>query len=302
MTPAIVVHGGAGGVHDSRVEPAQAGCAAAVRAGLAVLTGGGTALDAVQAAVRALEDDPQFNAGVGSALTRAGTVEVDAAIMDGTTLRIGAIGAVERLRRPIDLARVVLEDGEHALLVGDAVWEFAAAHGFERCALDALITAHARERLEAERLRRTTTASAPTGGGTVGACAIDRAGHVAAATSTGGITFKRRGRVGDTPLAGCGTYADDQGGAASATGHGESIIRVTLTRSLVDRLRAGMTAGDAAWAAVDELHTRTGGEGGIICVDAQGRIGLAHNSVRMSFGHATADRPTPVTGVHCPRE
>jgi beta-aspartyl-peptidase (threonine type) len=135
------------------------------------------------------------------------------------------------------------------------------------------------------------------GGGTVGACAIDRAGHVAAATSTGGITFKRPGRVGDTPLPGCGTYADDQAGAASATGHGESIIRVTMSRSLIDRLRAGASAHEAAWGAVEELGARVAGTGGIICVDRAGRVGLAHNTARMSYGWATLDAPEPGTGV-----
>lgn len=299
MIPALIVHGGAGGVADDRVDAARAGCAAAVRAGLTVLGGGGAALDAVQAAVRVLEDDPEFNAGVGSALTRDGTVEVDAALMDGATLGIGAIGAMEDLRRPIDLARAVLDDGEHVLLVGEAAWAFARERGFVPAAPGELVTARARQRLDEERARRAALAAAPaTGGGTVGACAIDAAGHVAAATSTGGITFKRRGRVGDTPLAGCGTYADDRGGAASATGHGESIIRVTMTRTVVERLRAGVPAPEAAWGAVDELAARIAGTAGVICVDFQGRLGLAHNTPRMSFAHATLAHPDPVTGVH----
>jgi beta-aspartyl-peptidase (threonine type) len=299
VIPAIVVHGGAGGVEDSRVALTRAGCDAAVRAGLAILERGGAAVDAVQAAVRVLEDDPEFNAGVGSALTRDGTVECDAAIMDGATLKIGAIGAVPNLRQAIDLARLVLDDGEHVLLVGDGAWEFARDRGLSPVAPEVMITERARRRLEVERARRAGGAPKPVGGGTVGACAIDASGHVAAATSTGGITFKRRGRVGDTPLCGCGTYADDAGGAASATGHGESIIRVTLTRVLVDRLREGVDAMTAARAAMDEV-ARVHGDAGVICVDRAGRVGIAHNTPRMSYGWATVESPAPTTGVEAP--
>lgn len=298
ITPALVVHGGAGSVDDQRAPQAQAGCAAAVRAGLELLAQGQSALDAVVAAVRVLEDDPEFNAGVGACLTRDGTVEVDAALMDGGTLRIGAIAAMPNLRRPIDLARAVLEDGEHALLCGENAWLFAREHGMAQVAPGELITDRARRNLEEERKRRANVHdhAGPQGGGTVGACAIDRDGHVAAATSTGGTTFKRRGRIGDTPLCGCGTYADDLGGAASATGHGESIIRVTMTRVLVDQLKGGASATAAAWAAVRELD-RVDGRAGIICVDRHGCIGLAHNTPRMSYGWATLTRPEPTTGV-----
>ena len=287
MIPSIVVHGGAGRVDGHRHERCAEGCASAARAGLAVLAAGGAALDAVQAAVRVLEDDPEFNAGIGSSLTRDGTIEVDASIMEGRSLRVGAIAAVPALLRPVDLARAVLEDGEHVLLAGEAAWEFAGERGFVRDAAGTMIVERARKSLEDERARRSAAVPAPPapGGGTVGACAIDALGHVAAATSTGGITFKRRGRVGDTPLPGCGTWADDQAGAASATGHGESIMRVTLARFVVDRLRAGVTAEDAAWAGIDELATRVRGTGGVIVVDAHGRIGLAHNTPSMSWAH-----------------
>jgi L-asparaginase / beta-aspartyl-peptidase len=285
VIPAIVVHGGAGAIEDARVEPAQAGCRAAVAAGLSVLAKGGSALDAVQVAVRVLEDDPQFNAGVGCALTRDGTAELDAAIMDGETLRVGAIGAVENLRRPIDLARLVMDDGEHVLLCGEGAWRFAREHGFSPVAPAELITERSLKRLETERRKRSAR---PPEGGTVGACAIDARGHVAAATSTGGITYKRPGRIGDTPLPGCGTYADDRGGAASATGHGESIIRVTMTRVLVDALRTGASATDAARISVEEL-ARISGEAGIICVDREGRVGAAHNSARMPHSWACVD-------------
>jgi beta-aspartyl-peptidase (threonine type) len=286
----VVVHGGAGLYADDREAEARAGCQRAAEAGRAVLAGGGSALDAAQAAVRVLEDDRFFNAAVGAALTRAGTVELDAALMDGRDLRFGAIAAVANARRPIDIARAVLDDGEHVLLCAEGAWAFARERGFAPCDPEELIVPRQREKLAEEAARR-AIGRAGGGAGTVGACAVDAGGHVAAATSTGGITYKRPGRIGDTPLAGCGTYADDRGGAASATGHGESIIRVTMARVCVDRMRAGDGAAAAAWAAVRELE-RVGGSGGIICCDAQGRIGAAHNSPRMAWGAAILDGPS----------
>jgi len=288
--PAIVVHGGAGLYAEDRHAEARAGCLRAAEAGRAVLAGGGSALDAAQAAVRVLEDDPFFNAGVGAALTRAGTVELDAAVMDGRDLSFGAVAAMARARQPIDIARAVLDDGEHVLLCAEGAWAFARERGFAPCDPAELITDRARQRLLEETARRQAGGD-PRGGGTVGACAVDADGHVAAATSTGGIVYKRPGRIGDTPLCGCGTYADDGGGAASATGHGESIIRVTMSRVCVDAMRAGGAASSAAWAAVHELE-RVGGTGGIICCDARGRIGAAHNSPRMAWGAAIVDGPS----------
>jgi beta-aspartyl-peptidase (threonine type) len=319
--PAIIVHGGAGRVAPERHEAALAGCRAAVAAGLAILAAGGSALDAAQAAVRVLEDDPEFNAGVGAVLTRDGTVELDAALMDGASLRIGAVAAVPDLRQPIDLARAVLDDGEHALLCGDGAWRFARERGLSPCRPELLITERSRLRLLAERERRYL--SAKTSGtsdskadvkpdarpdadvgphGTVGACAVDAAGHVAAATSTGGINGKRPGRIGDTPLAGCGTYADDRGGAASATGDGEAIIRVTLTRQTVDRLAAGAPIASACSDSVADLVARTAGSAGVIACDRHGRLGAAHASETMSIaaGLLTADGPRVVARMQTP--
>jgi beta-aspartyl-peptidase (threonine type) len=291
VNPAIIVHGGAGDIADSRAGAVTAGCDHAARCGLAVLAAGGAALDAAQAAVRALEDDPEFNAGVGAVLSRTGTVELDAAVMDGRTLGFGAVAAMADARQPIDIARAVLDDGEHALLCADGAWAFARARGFRPCAPDALITRRARDRLAAAAASagRAVGERDP---GTVGACAIDARGHVAAATSTGGMTFKRPGRIGDTPLCGCGTYADDRAGAASATGEGEAIIRTTLARVCADAIRAGASAREAAWTAVAELE-RVGGSGGIICVGRDGRLGAAHNSRRMSFAAGAVAGATP---------
>ena len=296
MVPSIVIHGGAGRIGDlSRLPLIEEGARAAVTAGLDVLAAGGSALDAVQAAVRVLEDCPEFNSGIGAVLTRDGDVELDAAIMEGTTLRVGAVAAVVNLRKPVDLARLVMEDDEHVLLAGDGAWRFAKERGITPADPSVFITDRNRQRLETERARRETgekpATSADLSGGTVGACAIDGRGHVAAATSTGGMNFKRHGRVGDTPIAGAGTFADDTGGAASATGHGERIARVGSTRTAVEAMRRGATAPEAARLAVRELGTRVGGEGGVICVDTHGRIGAAHNSEHMTHGWGSlADR------------
>ena len=286
MRPAIVVHGGAGDLDPALSAEARAGCERAARAGLAVMAAGGGAVDAAWAAVRVLEDDPLFNAGTGSALTRAGTVECDAALMDGATVRIGAVASMLDAPEAISVARAVLEDGEHVLLCGEGAWAFARERGFAPAAPGALVTERARRRLEAERQRRTPAA----GGGTVGACAIDAGGHVAAATSTGGTTYKRPGRIGDTPLCGCGTYADDAGGAASATGVGEAIVRVTMTRVCVDAMRRGEGAAAAAWSAVAELGRVTGGTAGIICCDRAGRVGAALSTSTMSFAAGRGER------------
>jgi L-asparaginase / beta-aspartyl-peptidase len=283
LRPALVVHGGAGLFPAERHEAARAGCRRAAEAGLAVLAQGGSALDAVCAAVRVLEDEPTFNAGVGAVLTRDGTVEMDAAVMDGETLRSGAIGAMANARQPIDIARAVLEAGEHVLLCGEGAWRFAREHGFFPCDPAELITERARERLAAEIARHARGEGGRIDPGTVGACAVDARGHVAAATSTGGMTFKRVGRIGDTPLPGCGTYADDRAGAASATGEGERIIDVTMARVCVDARRACADASAAAWAAVDELGDRVGGQGGIVCCDRRGNLGAAHNSPTMAW-------------------
>jgi beta-aspartyl-peptidase (threonine type) len=289
--PALIVHGGAGDLVPDREAFARRGCRAACRIGLELLAGGGTALDAAQAAVRVLEDDPTFNAGIGAVLARHGGVEVDAAVMDGAHLRFGAVAAMPNARQPIDIARAVLDDGEHVLLAGRGAWDFARERGFAPCEPDVIITDRARERWREARDRAHgeraagSTAAADVGrdSGTVGACAVDRHGHVAAATSTGGTNYKRGGRIGDTPLCGCGTYADDEGGAASGTGHGESLIRATTALRCVDALRQGASATAAAWHAIDDLAQRVDGRGGIICVDRFGDLGAAHNSTSLSY-------------------
>ncbi|MSP61048.1 MAG: hypothetical protein EXR72_12030 [Myxococcales bacterium] len=279
MKPAIIVHGGAGFVDGERIPRCREGCEQAARAGWEVLAAGGGALDAVEAAVRVLEDDPEFNAGRGAVLNRDGVIEVDAAIMDGA-LRAGGVGALPWVRHPVTVARRILERGEHILLVGGGALAFARECGIEPESPEAMVTVRSRARFELECAGRLAPSAT---GDTVGACAIDAGGQLAAATSTGGISWKRPGRVGDSPLPGAGNYADHLAGAASATGHGESIIRVVMAKFAIDRLRSGLGADEAARAAVDELGGRVGGEGGIIVIDRAGRIGHARNTPCMPW-------------------
>jgi len=267
MEPVLVVHGGAGAILDGEVAERLAGCRAAALAGWAILQGGGAALDAVQRAVEVLEDDPLFNAGTGSVLNAEGRIQQDASIMDGPRLAAGAVANVTRLRHPIRVARKVLEDGRHLLLVGEGAQRFARQAGIEVCSEEELIVASRRRQWEERH-------------GTVGCVAIDRRGGSAAATSTGGIVDALPGRVGDSPLIGCGTYACDAG-AVSCTGLGEAIIRVTLARAAVELLQAGHPPQEAAARAVAVLAARTGGQAGLIVVDRHGRAGHAHNAGHM---------------------
>lgn len=265
---AIIVHGGAGAVTSDRHAQLRDGVRRAAAAGDAILVAGGDALDAVVAAVRILEDDPEFNAGTGSALTRDGTVETDASIMDGATQRVGAAAAVPDLGNAIDLARAVLEDGEHVMLAGPAAWRFAAERGITPAPSGSLITERARV-----RLRDALAKHADRSGGTVGAVARDRTGNFAAATSTGGIAGKRAGRVGDSPVPGAGTWADNHA-AVSATGDGEAILRVALSRGIAARIAAGTPSRQAVADGLAELARITGGSAGVIVVDHHSVIGV----------------------------
>jgi beta-aspartyl-peptidase (threonine type) len=287
---AIIVHGGAGdrppesvnsgGGENARLAGARRACAA----GAEILSRGGSALDAVEAAVRILEDDPLFNAGTGACLTSAGDVELDASIMDGEALRCGAVAVVKDVRNPISLARAVMERTAHVMLAGPAASAFAREAGIPPWPNELLVTAAQRERWEAAR-----AGAAASRTGTVGAVARDVRGHLAAATSTGGMTLKLPGRVGDTPLVGCGTYADDALAAVSCTGHGERIIQLTLARHAADLVGAGSSALEAAREAVALLGRRVGGTGGLIVVGPAGDIGFAHNTPLMTRAWTAED-------------
>lgn len=286
--PALVVHGGAG-LADPAIRDAQrAGAGAALAAGWQVLHAGGSALDAVCVAVRILEDCPVFNAGTGSCLTADGRVEMDASVAEGTTLRAGAVALVTRTRHPVAIARGLLDRGGTVFLAGAAADAWAQAHGLAPCTQEDLITARQRELWARGRAGLNT--------GTVGAVAVDGRGRTAAATSTGGIMGKPSGRIGDSPVIGAGTCADDGLGAASATGEGEAILRLGLGRHALGLLADGRDPAVAAPAAIAALERRTGGRGGLILVDPLGRIGAACNAPAMAWGWMRADRDAPAIG------
>jgi L-asparaginase / beta-aspartyl-peptidase len=290
MVPALICHGGAGADPGDRPGYRQS-LAAALAAGWARLVAGGSALDAVETCVAAMENDPRFNAGYGSALTETGAVECDASIMDGERLAAGAVGAVVGVPNPITLARRVLEDGRQILLVGEGAVAFARERGVPLCDPGALVTerqgARLRARLDAGR-------AVPAAGGTVGAVAIDRRGVLAAATSTGGMMGKRPGRVGDSGLIGAGTYADNRLGGVSTTGDGEAFIRTALARTVVDVLKDLDDPVMAAQIAMDVVREDGRGEGGLILMDWRGRLGFAHSTAFMPVGWCLPTAPAPV--------
>ena len=267
--PAIIVHGGAG-ADSSQAPEFRQGVRAAVLAGWRVLAEGGTALDAVESAVRALEDDPRFNAGRGSVLNRDGTIEMDASIMEGDRLQCGAVAALVGVANPITVARRVLESRRHVLLVGDGALAFSRSVGIPECDPASLVTDRQRKR-HVELARKPI----PPGGGTVGAVALDRNGTTAAATSTGGTPGKLPGRVGDSALIGCGTYADSSLGGVSCTGDGEAIIRVVLGHRALRYLKDADDPDYAAKVAVDLRVEEGSGQGGLILIDWRGRPGYA---------------------------
>jgi L-asparaginase / beta-aspartyl-peptidase len=281
--PALVVHGGAGADPRTGREELRAGMAAAARAGWERLAAGGSSLDAVEAAVRVLEDHPRFNAGRGSVLTSAGTVEMDASIMEGDRLTNGAVACVTGLHHPITLARRILEAGRHSLFVGEGALAQARALGLPLCDPAELVLEHQQRHLQ------------ETQAGTVGAVALDRAGVIAAATSTGGMSGKLPGRVGDSPLIGCGTYAESTLGGVSCTGDGEAIIRVVLARRTLEIMRSVDDPMHACQVAVDVLVEEGRGGGGLICVDWRGRIGWARSTALMPVAWASPAQG-PVVG------
>ncbi|HEX3345030.1 MAG TPA: isoaspartyl peptidase/L-asparaginase [Polyangiaceae bacterium] len=283
----VLVHGGAGDVAAERVARHVEGCRAAAQAAAEVLRGGGAALDAVERAVVGLEDDPSFNAGTGACLDAEGLVVLDASIMEGAGLRAGGVCALPPFLHPIAIARAVLEDGVHVLYAGEGAARFAVARGFAPSTSEAMTTEAARARWAAVRAKAGDHGGHDGwAGGTVGVVARDARGVVAAATSTGGRVNKRVGRVGDTPIPGAGNYADDDGGACSATGDGEAVLRLCLAKAAVDLMRARVPAEEAARAVIRQLGGRLGGTGGVILVDRDGRLGFARNTRTMTWAAA----------------
>jgi len=307
MKSSLIVHGGAWDIPDEAIGACKAGCHRALSAGWSILSAGGSALDAVEAAVVVLEDDPVFDAGFGSHLNLDGQVECDAIVMDGATLRAGSVAALKHLRNPIRLARKVLEHCPHMMLVAGGAERFAVEQGLPLCAPEELVA-------DAERdawlkCRNSKHAAAHHRGheqGTVGAVAIDAEGRLFAATSTGGTCCKLPGRVGDSPLIGCGCYADSEVGGVSCTGYGEAIMKVVLAKTAADFLRhppdaeihpgivlpkqhSPTPASLAARAAVHILANRTHATGGLILLDRRGNPGFAFNTPRMAYAYVAGD-------------
>lgn len=308
--PVIAIHGGAGTLSRTHISPAQEqayheALQAVLRAGQAVLARGGTALEAVCVAVQALEDCPLFNAGHGAVFTADATHELDAAVMDGATLAAGAVAGVTRVRNPVQAAREVLQGGQHVLMIGAGAEALAHKAGLALVEPDYFSTEARLAQLRAAQAQAAgavldhdgaaaLAAPAPEGPlhegrkmGTVGAVALDAHGHLAAATSTGGLTNKRPGRVGDSPLIGAGTYADDRTAAVSCTGHGESFIRVAAAHDVCARMAyGGQSLHEASDAVVHQALAAIGGTGGLIAVDRQGNVCLPFNTEGMYRGLA----------------
>jgi len=273
---AIIVHGGAHEVPAGKESASRAGVLAALNAGRRVLEGGGAAVEAVEAAIRVLEDDPTFNAGYGSALTADGTVEMDSALMDGSTLEVGAVAGLSGVRHPVSVARRLLPEKE-ILLIGEGASRFAQEHGAELCDPAELISPEQRQSFEDHD--------------TVGCVALDLQGHLAAGTSTGGLSGQPAGRVGDSPLVGCGFYAEDGVGAVALTGQGESLARMMTAARFLHR--PGQAPDETLWAVLEEMRLRVGGDGGGIALTGDGEVGWHHNSPNMpvAYLHSGLNEP-----------
>ncbi len=300
----LLVHGGAWEIPDDAVAAHRRGVLKAVKAGWTVLSGGGGAADAVERAVMAMEDDETFNAGRGSVLNAAGEIEMDASMMEGKTFRAGAVAALQHIAHPVSVARLIMEKSEHVLLVGLGAARFAREHGISPGGKDDLITGEqlARWRQAQEEPRTSAGRKSPRKGqrghDTVGAVALDRRGHIVAAASTGGTPNKYPGRVGDSPLVGCGVYADDNIGGAVATGEGEHIIRVVLVKFVIDAMeRNGGDPEAAARAGIEILGRKVQGRGGIIVLNKNGQISVACNTSRMARAYMTSGMKSPAAYV-----
>jgi len=285
--PIIIVHGGAWNIPDELVKDHIKGVEKAANIGWEILRNGGSALDAVEEAVKTMEDDPTFDAGRGSFLNEAGFVELDAIIMDGSTLNVGAVAAVRNIKNPIILARKVMELTEHVLLVGEGANRFASKLGIETVSLNELVLEREIERWKRFKEGKITTKDLfeQSAKGTVGAVALDKYENFAAATSTGGIAGKMVGRVGDTPLVGCGAYADNNYGAVSSTGHGEKIMKTVLAKEVINFIAQGCNAQEAADKSIKLLWDRLRGRAGVIVLDKNGNIGISYNTPRMAYAY-----------------
>ena len=289
----LVVHGGAGVIERSKLTPEKdreirVALDRSLEAGSKVLAGGGSALDAVEASVRVLEDDPNFNAGRGSVFTYDGKIEMDASIMDGRTRAAGAVTGITATRNPISLARAVMEKSDHVFLSREGADAFSKAQGLEQAPPSYFETDFRRRQLEELKTKKVSALEVEYKYGTVGAVALDSSGQVAAATSTGGMTGKRWGRIGDSPIIGAGTYADQRGCAVSATGWGEYFIRVGVAHAICARMQLGKQGAQAAADAVMAEVKQLGGDGGVIVVSPAGDMVYSFNTPGMYRGRSDA--------------
>ncbi|MFQ3598276.1 MAG: isoaspartyl peptidase/L-asparaginase [Chloroherpetonaceae bacterium] len=279
---AIAVHGGAGTILKSYISPEQdslyrAKLRLAVETGYAILERGGTSLDAVEAVVQLLEDDSLFNAGKGAVFNSEGKVELDASIMDGRTLKAGAVAGLHHVKNPIRLARTVMEKSEHVFFIGDGAEQFAKAHDLELVDESYFFTEARWQSLQKAKAKESLTEKEKHG--TVGAVALDQHGNLAAATSTGGMTNKKFGRIGDSPIIGAGTYADNETCAISATGHGEYFIRAVVAHDIASLMRyKNLSLQAAAEEVIMRKLTRLGGTGGIVAIDRNANIAMPFNT------------------------
>ncbi len=297
----LVIHGGAGTIERGKLTPERekeyrAGLEHSLKAGYEILKRGGSSLDAVEAAVRVMEDDPHFNAGKGAVFTSAGKIEVDAAIMDGKTLQAGAVASLKHVKNPVSLARLVMEKSKHVMLDGEGAENFAKEHGVELVDEKYFFT---QERFDALQRMKEAEKGGGSGGkkfiitdqdrhGTVGAVALDRQGNLAVATSTGGNTNKLPGRIGDSPIIGAGTYANNATCAVSATGDGEYFIRANVAHDISALMEyREMSLADAAQITLDKV-AKLGGTGGLIAIDKNGNTTLPFNTSGMYRGHVDA--------------
>jgi beta-aspartyl-peptidase (threonine type) len=304
LKPSLIIHGGAWNIPDEAVEDCRKGIRRGLEAGWEILSRGGAAIDAVEAAIVSLENDPTFDAGFGAHLNRDGHVQLDAILMDGATLKAGAVAAVERVRNPIRLARCVMEKSEHIMLVAAGAEKFAMEHGIPLCFREELISE--RERAAWRRCLEDSHAAENHLGhehGTVGAVALDEQGRLFAGTSTGGTCCKFPGRVGDSPLIGCGCYADSDAGGVSCTGYGEGIMKIVMAKMAIDLLHDQRSllphpekgskipiAQVVADACVNKLAHRARTTGGLILLDREGSPAVAFNTTRMAFGYVDENK------------
>lgn len=302
---ALAIHGGAGTITPDKMTPEKekairAKLTEALNAGYKILDQGGASLDAVIAAVNILEDSPLFNAGIGAVYTHDGTHELDASIMDGSNLQAGAVAGVKRIKNPINLARLVMDESVHVMLSGHGAEEFAQSNGIELVDNTLFDTPHRLEQLRRaqSKAKKQALLDMPVEYrvGTVGAVALDKKGNLAAATSTGGMTNKRYGRVGDSPIIGAGTYANNQSCAVSATGHGEFFIRYHVAADICARVQyQGLSIQEAGEKVINQVLKNAGATGGVIIVDAMGNVSLPFNTKGMYRGSKTSSSELKVS-------